>query len=50
MEIDPFIHAGLSLFEDIEADAILIEVESNKDMDKIEEFISSRKINLFGVS
>ncbi|KYC54047.1 MAG: DisA bacterial checkpoint controller nucleotide-binding protein [Candidatus Methanofastidiosum methylothiophilum] len=50
MEIDPFIEAATSLFENIGADAILVEVDSNKDMEKIQEFISSKKINLFGVS
>lgn len=50
MEIDPFIRAGTTLFEDISADAVLVEVDSIKDMEKLQGFISSKEINLFGVS
>ena len=50
MEIDPFIRAGTTLFEDTSADAVLVEVDSIKDMEKLQGFISSKAINLFGVS
>ena len=50
MEIDPFIRAGVSIFEDINADAILIEVESIKEMESLKEFFSDKEALIFGVS
>lgn len=50
MEVDPFIRAGTLLLEDTGADALLVEVESIKDMERLEEFVSSKDINLYGVS
>ena len=50
MEIDPFILAGTSIYQDTGADAVLVEVDSVKDMERLQEFISSKGINLFGVS
>ena len=43
MEIDPFIRAGISLFQDINADAVLVEIESIKDMERLQGFISPKK-------
>lgn len=50
MEIDPFILAGTSIYQDTGADAVLVEVDSVKDMERLQEFVSSKGINLFGVS
>ena len=50
MKIDPFVMAGISIYQNTEADAVLVEVDSVKDMEKIQEFASSNEINLLGVS
>jgi len=50
MEIDPFVQSGISLFDETSADAVLVEVDSIKEMEKLQEFISSKDINLYGVS
>ena len=44
MKIDPFVMAGISIYQNTGADAVLVEVDSVKDMEKIQEFASSNEI------